>query len=171
MKINVKLTEDIINRSLHLHYANAPAKQKHAILFVPAALTFIAIYLVAKDWYKPELIKTTGISLFYIILGLAYFFYMRYRREHTGRQLMKSLGENSQFQMEVNEQDVITRLPDNVLNHHWNSFGKALLGADLVLLYQPNLSFSMFHKSFFPEGDFSAFKKLVKEQVMEIKEV
>jgi hypothetical protein len=120
--------------------------------------------------------KTSGTSnvwlgALYIGFAIAYFLYMRHRREHTGKQLLRSLGENSAFTMDVSDDELVTKLADSTIQHGWSIFTKALISKDLILLYQQNNSFSMFERSFFANEDMDRFKTMVRRHVTDIKEV
>jgi len=171
MEINVQLTEAIVNQSLRLHYAHAPAKQKYSILFVPAAMLVLAIYFIVSDAKKGIFGSNAWMGIAYIGIAIAYFLYMRHRRVNTGRQLIKLLGTNSAFKMMINDEEVVTELPNGKLEHTWDTFHKALISNNLVLLYQPNLSFTMLDRSFFALGEFEQFKKMVTLHVPSVIQV
>ncbi len=171
MQINIALTEDIVNQSLRLHYRYAPPRQRYAVLMVPAILMIVAIYLIIKELQKPVFGQSGWLGILYIAMSVGYYFWMNYRREHTGKQLIKGLGNNTVFEMEANEDELITHLSDATFQHQWPAFIKAIISKDLVLLYQQNQSFSMFHYSFFANEDFAAFKQLVRMHVHAVTEV
>ena len=171
MEINVQLTEDIINRSLHLHYKSQPPRERWKILYVPVLLVGISVYLLIKDYTSHQFTQTSWLAIVYIFMAIALGWYSGYKREHTGKQLLKSFGENSAFDMDVTDDEVITRLSDSTLNFQWTVFTKALISKDIVILYQQNNSLSMFDKSFFANDDFSRFKTMVRKHMMDVKEV
>ena len=171
MHINIALTEDIVNQSLQVHYRFAPARQKYAILLVPAILMILAVYLIVKELDKPVFGQSGWLGILYIAMSVGYYFWMSYRREHTGRQLIKGLGSNAIFEMDANDDELVTHLSDATFQHQWTAFIKAIISKDLVLLYQQNQSFSMFHHSFFSNDDFNGFKQLVRGHVHAVTEV
>ncbi|MES2772946.1 MAG: hypothetical protein V4722_02090 [Bacteroidota bacterium] len=171
MEINVQLTEDIINQSMKMHYANAPAKQRYSLLYVPAALSFVGLYFLINELFKPQFGTTGWLGIFYQFMAVGLYYYLKRKREHTGKYLLKAMAENAAFDMEVNDEVLVTKLSDSTLSHQWTAFHKAIVGRDIVLLYQGNQSFTMFGRSFFANDDFDRFKKMVKEHVMEVKEV
>jgi hypothetical protein len=171
MQIRISLTEDIVNQSLGLHYRFAPARQKYSILLVPAILMILAVSLITKEFAKPVFGQNGWLGILYIAISIGYYFWMRYRREHTGKQLIRGLGNNATFEMVANDDELITHLSDTTFKHEWPAFIKAIISTDLVLLYQQNQSFSMFHHSFFANGDFTGFKQLVRRYVNAVIEV
>lgn len=171
MQIRIALTEEIVNQSLRLHYRYVPARQKYAILLVPAVLMILAVYLIVKELAKPVFGQNGGLGILYIAISIGYYFWMRYRREHTGKQLIRGLGNNATFGMDANDDELITHLSDTSFQHQWPAFIKAIISKDLVLLYQQNQSFSMFHHSFFANEDFTGFKQLVSKHVHAVTEV
>jgi len=171
MEVNVRLTEAIVNQSLRLHYAHAPAKQRFSILFVPIAMFIVAIYFVVSDARKGVFGTNTWMGIAYVGIAIAYFFYMRHRRVNTGKQLIKLLGSNSNFKMQITDEKLVTDLSSGTLDHPWSIFHRALISNNLVLLYQPNLSFTMLERSFFANGDFDHLQKMTKQHVTDVTEV
>lgn len=165
MQIEVALTEAIVNQSLKLHYRYAPFRQRYAVLFVPLILTLLGIYLIVKESTKPQFGESGWLGLLYIVMSAGYYFWMNYRREHAGKQLLKSLGTHTHFTMDVDDVQLVTHLGDTTYQHEWPAFMKAIISNNIVLLYQQNQSFSMFHLSFFNNDNFSHFKQLVRNQV------
>lgn len=171
LQIQIALTEDIVNESLVLHYRNAPFKQKYAVLYVPVILLAVAIYLIVKEMTLPYFGHSGWLGIVYILMSIGYYFWMTYRREHTGKQLIKSLGENAVFEMDADDGQLVTHLSTATFQHQWPAFIKAIISKNLVLLYQQNQSFSMFHQSFFANNDFDRFKQLVRRHVHAVTEV
>lgn len=171
MQIEIALTEDIVNQSLQLHYRYAPPKQRYAVLLVPAILMMLAIYLVIKELALPHFGQNGWLGVLYILMSVGYYFWMSYRREHTGKKLIKGLGENAVFEMNANDDQLVTHLATATHQHQWPAFIKAVISKNLVLLYQQNQSFSMFHQSFFANDDFDRFKQLVRRHVHTVTEV
>ncbi len=171
MEINIQLTEDIINQSMKMHYANAPAKQRYSLFYVPGALSFVGFYFIINELTKPHFGSNGWLGILYQFMAVGLYFYLKRKRDHTGKFLLKAMGQNAAFDMEVNDNELITKLSDSTLSHQWIAFHKAIISKQLVLLYQGNQSFTMFDKTFFANHDFDSFKKMVKEHVMEVKEV
>lgn len=171
MEINVQLTEAIINQSMKMHYANAPAKQRYSLLYVPIVLSFVGVYFIINELGKPQFGSNGWLGILYQAMAVGLYFYLKRKRDHTGKFLLKAMGENAAFDMEVNDNELVTKLSDSTLSHQWVAFHKAIIGRDIVLLYQGNQSFTMFAKSFFSNDDFDRFKKMVKQHVMEVKQV
>lgn len=171
MQIHIALTEDIVNQSLRLHYRYAPPRQKYAIALVPAILMLLALYLIVQELQKPVFGRNGWLGMLYIAMSAGYYFWMGYRREHTGKQLVKGLGSHATFVMDVNDYELVTQLSDSTFQHQWPAFIKAIISKELVLLYQQNQSFSMFHYSFFNSEDFTGFRQLVRRHVHAVTEV
>lgn len=171
MEINIQLTEDIINQSMKLHYANAPSRQRYSLLYVPVALAFVGIFFIATELGKPQFGTNGWLGIVYEFMAVGMYFYLKRKRDHTGKYLLKAMGENASFDIEASENELVTKLKDSTLSHQWTAFHKALISTNIVLLYQGNQSFSMFDKTFFANDDFDHFKKMVKAHVMEVKEV
>jgi hypothetical protein len=171
MRINIALTENIVNQSLRLHYRYAPPRQKYAILLVPSILMLLALYLIVNELRQPIFGRNGWLGVLYIAMSIGYYFWMSYRREHTGKQLIRGLGNNAIFEMDADDSELTTHLTDSTFKHEWPAFIKAIVSKDLVLLYQQNQSFSMFHYSFFSNDDFSRFKQLVRKHVQTVTEV
>lgn len=154
-----------------MHYASAPAKQRYSLLYVPAALSFVGFYFIINELTKPQFGSNGWLGILYQAMAVGFYIYLKRKRDHTGKFLLKAMGANATFDMEVNDRELVTKLSDSTLSHQWIAFQKALIGRDIVLLYQGNQSFTMFARSFFANEDFDRFKKLVKDHVMEVKEV
>jgi len=167
MHIHVQLTEDIINQSLALHYHTQPEgiKLKRRLLWIPLVLFAIAAYLIYSELQKPEVGQNFYMALLYISFAIIYYFFMRHRMMRSGGKLLKNLGENATFDVELENEEMKTITKSNVLITKLDSFTGALMNADVVLLYQANHSFSMFHRSFFRAGDFELFKNTLKQHV------
>lgn len=154
-----------------MHYHNAPAKQRYSLYYVPGALSFVGFYFLINELFKPQFGSNGWLGVIYQGLAVGLYFFLKRKRDHTGKFLLKAMGENTVFDMEVNDAELVTKLSDSTLIHQWTAFHKAIVGRDIVLLYQGNQSFSMFARSFFSNDDFAVFKKLVKAHVMEVRTV
>lgn len=95
---------------------------------------------------------------------------MRYRTIKGGGQLLRTLGSHSSFTMDVDAEKLVTTTTSGSFETIWNSFSKAIVSHDNVLLYQADNTFSMFNRGFFTGNDFEDFKKLVREKVAMISE-
>jgi hypothetical protein len=171
MEINVQLTEDIINQSMKLHYASAPAKQRYSLLYVPAALSFVGIFFIVNELTKPQFGDNGWLGVLYQFMAVGLYFWLKRKRDHTGKFLLKTMGQNASFDMVVNDEELITKLADSTMSHKWAAFHKAIISQNKVLLYQSDQSFTMFEKSFFANNDFDIFKKMVKDHVLDVKTV
>jgi len=171
MEINVQLTENIINQSMKMHYANAPAKQRYSIVYVPAALCFVGLYFIINEFTKPKFASNGWLGMVYIGMAVGMYFYLKRKRDHTGKFLLRAMGGNAAFGMEVNDSELLSKLTDGTLSHPWSAFHQATISQNLVLLYQSNQSFTMFADTFFAGNDFDRFKQMVKQHVMAVKEV
>lgn len=173
MRIHVRLTEDIINQSLALHYHDQPSgkKMKQRLLWIPFIMVAISVYLIYTELQQPQAGQNFYMALLYISFALVYYFFMKSRMMRAGKKLLKNLGENASFDMDADEATVTTITSSATITQPWTAFTGALISSNNVLLYQANHSFSMFHPSFFAAGDFEKFKELVRNHVQPVLEV
>jgi hypothetical protein len=166
MKVSIHLTEPIVNESLKLHYRNFGSNHKRRLLLVPVILIAVSVYLIYTELQKQQKGTNLYLGMLYIVFAFAYYFYTRYRLQNMGKALLKSMGENIHFEMEVTDEEVKTILLSSTTTTNWTVFTGAIITQNIVMLYQKNSSFSMFEKSFFKsENDFAAFKKLVEKNI------
>ena len=79
--------------------------------------------------------------------------------------MLRNLGQDAQYEVDATVDQLTTKTYRETFTNSWQSFTKALTGADNVLLYQLNDSFSMFNRSFFEPGDFEKFKTMVQDHI------
>lgn len=172
MHIKVRLTENIINECLALHYHDQPTgrKMKQRLYLVPLIMLSVAAYILYDEWKQPRLGQNFYMALLYIGFAFIYYFFMRHRMMRAGGKLLKSLGENSSFDVEADEKGLTTTTAQSTFNQPWTAFTGALISCENVLLYQANHSFSMFHHSFFQQNDFDKFKEMVRGNVHPVME-
>jgi hypothetical protein len=173
MHIRVALTEDIINQCLSLHYHDQPAgrRLRQRLILIPLMLIGVAAYLIITELQRPQVGQNFYMAILYICFAFIYYFFMKNRMMRAGKKLLKTLGDNATFDMEVDEEKLTTTTRSNTFTHDWSGFTGGLIGSENVLLYQANNSFSMFHHSFFKAGDFEKFKELVRQNVQPVMEV
>jgi len=173
MLIHLDLTEDIINDCLKLHYTEKHTAKKLAqkLILIPLALFVISGYLIYNELKSQEPGQNLYMAFLYIGFAVSYYFFMRYRTIKGGRQLLKTLGSNATFKIEVSDDKLVTTTKAGHFDTTWNSFIRALITNENILLYQANNSFSMFNYKFFKTGDFADFKLLVKEKVAQVTEL
>ena len=174
MQIKVNLTEDIINQCLSVHYHDQPTgrRMKQRLILIPLVLVSISAYLIVTELQKGgEVGQNFYMALMYISFALIYYFFMKNRMMRAGGKLLKSLGENANFEMEVDEGKLVTITPNSTFTSKWEDFTCALISKDNVLLYQANNSFSMFHHTFFFHGEFEVFKNWARNKVQPVLEV
>ena len=170
MHIKVRLTEDIINQCLQLHYHDQPAgkKMKQRLIFIPLMLLGVSGYIAYLELQRPQVGQNFYMALLYASFAFIYYFFMRHRMLRAGGKLLKNLGPNASFEMEVNEIELTTTTQTSSFTQPWDAFTGGLISKDNVLLYQANNSFSMFNHSFFEAGDFEVFKDLVRDNVQPV---
>ena len=169
MEIKVRLTEQILNDSLKLHYRYFGASHKRRLFLVPIILIAVSVYLIYTEIQKEQKGNNLYLGLLYIIFAVAYYFYTRYRMQNMGKALLKNMGENINFDMQVTDEEVKTLLPSSTTSTNWTVFTNAIISENIVMLYQQNNSFSMFEKSFFTsDTDFNLFKQLVEKNISNI---
>ena len=169
MEVKVRLTEQIINDSLKLHYRYFGSSQKRRLLVIPVVLVAVSVYLIYTELQKPAVGNNFYFGILYIVFAIAYYFYMVHRLKNMGKTLLKNLGENINFDMEISNEAVITKLNNSSANSGWSSFNSAIISTNIVMLYQQNKSFTMFEKSFFSnKNDFTVFKNLVTNNIQHI---
>ncbi len=170
MHIKIRLTEDIINQCLALHYHQQPTGQrmKQRLVLIPLVLLAISGYIMYNELKQPAVGQNFYMALLYASFAFIYYFFMKNRLLRAGGKLLKTLGQNASFDMDVNENDLTTTTNNASFTQAWNEFTGGLIGKDNVLLYQANNSFSMFHHTFFEAGDFEGFKDLVRESVQPV---
>jgi hypothetical protein len=174
MQIKVNLTESIINQCLSVHYHDQPTgrRMKQRLILIPLVLVSISAYLIVTELQKSGGVgQNFYMALLYISFALIYYFFMRHRMMRAGGKLLKSLGENASFEMEVDEEKLVTTTRNSTFTSNWEDFTCALISKDNVLLYQANHSFSMFNYSFFLPGDFEIFKTWARNKVQPVLEV
>ncbi len=172
MHINVRLTEDIINQCLALHYHEQPTgkRMKQRLVLIPLMLLGVSGYIAYTELQQPKVGQNFYMALLYASFAFIYYFFMKNRLLRAGGKLLKNLGENASFEMEVNERELVTTTKNSTFTQAWNEFTGGLISKDNVLLYQANNSFSMFNYSFFEAEDFVAFKELVRDNVQSVVE-
>lgn len=173
MTIQVNLTKDIINQCLYLHYTYEPAgkKSKKRLLLIPLLLTVLGGYLIYDEMRQPTPGQNLYMGVLYVAFAIAYYIFMRNRMLFAGQKIMKRLGNDVAFRVEVTQDKVVTKTPTQDLVHYWPDFTGALMSKGNVLLYQRNETFSMFNHTFFANGEFEAFKNLVRKNVSSVHEV
>lgn len=166
MLIKVRLTQEILNESLKIHYRYFGSSHKRRLLLVPVILIAVSLYLMYSEFSKHQMGTNFYLGILYIFFAVAYYFYTRYRMQNMGKTLLKSMGENINFDMEVTEEEVKTITPASTNINNWSVFVNAVTSDKLILLYQQNNSFSMFDKSFFHSpSDFELFKQWVETKI------
>jgi hypothetical protein len=166
MKIKVRLTEPILNEALTLHYRYFGSSHKRRLLLIPIVLIAVSVYLIYSELQKPTPGNNLYLGILYIVLAFAYYFYTRYRLQNMGKTLLKNMGENIHFDIEVTDEEVKTILANSTSTSQWDVFKNAVISPGLVMLYQQNNSFTMFDRSFFEsEEEFNQFKELVKQHI------
>jgi hypothetical protein len=161
MDINVKLTKEIVNECFALHYKYNPAGRKALQKLTRSTVIFILIpiFLIYEEphhFFLPLLIS---------VFAFGFYFFMRRLLLHPGNMVIKSLREKASFTMQVSEAEVITNTASKTVHSKWSRFTRALISVDIVLLYKPDRTFSMLHRSFFAPRDFEAFKTIVRNHV------
>jgi hypothetical protein len=164
MDINVKLTKEIVNECFALHYKYNPAGRKALQKLTRSTVIFILIpiFLIYEEphhFFLPLLIS---------VFALGFYFLMRTLLLHPGNMVIKSLREKASFIMQASEDEVTTHTAGKTVHSKWSRFTGALISVDVVLLYKPDRTFSMLHRSFFAPHDFEAFKIIVRSHVSPI---
>ncbi|TDH19806.1 YcxB family protein [Segetibacter sp. 3557_3] len=167
MHIKVNLEPKIINECLALHYRNHPLgrRQLKKLVWIPMVLLALAVYLIYPSFHLGQIEQNFYIGLLYLALSAGYYIYMRKRMLTSGKIVNAALGVNSSFDMEIDAENLKSITSTETLNTSWSDFTEALISNSVVLLYQQNGSFSMYHQSFFQPGDFETFKSWANEQV------
>ena len=167
MHISVHLQPAIINQCLNLHYRYHPLgrRQLKKLVWIPLILIAIASYLIYPEVKQGRYGQNMYMGLLYFTFAIGYYVYMKKRMLKAGKTVASSLGNNAHFQMEITPEQLVTATQDSTLTTTWGEFTEGLIGKNVVLLYQQNGTFSMYHESFFNTGDFDLFKVLVEEKV------
>ena len=167
MHIHIKLTEAIINECLVLHYRQNPASKGlvRKLYLIPAFLLILAVYLIIDDLQQPAIGFNFLMAIMYTGFAISYYFFMKKRLLPRAKSMLRNLGQDAQYEVEATDDHLITKTYSETFTNSWQSFTKALTGADNVLLYQLNDSFSMFNRSFFEPGDFEKFKIMVQDHI------
>ncbi len=173
MHIKIGLTENIINECLKLHYGDQPAgkKLKKRLIWIPAILICLGIYLLIDEYRQPEKGSNTIMAFLYIAFAISYYLFMRKRLMKAGKRLLKNLGAEKNFTVDITGHQIVTTTPTFSNTLTWNDFTGALISPENVLLYQSNNTFTMFNYSFFKTGDFEEFKNMVRQNVRPFQEV
>jgi len=172
MIVQLVLTKEIINECLKVHYNEKMNSKRlmQRLILIPIALAGLGIYLIYSELQRPEPGQNLYMGFLYIGFAFSYYFFMRYRTIKGGRQLLKTLGSHSSFNMEILDDRLITTTTSGSFETTWDAFTKALISTDNVLLYQADNTFSMFNRRFFTGNDFEQFKKMVREKVAVVNE-
>jgi hypothetical protein len=172
MIIHLSLNEAIINECLKLHYSGkeASGRLRQRLILIPVALIALSAYLIYNELQRETPGQNLYMAYLYIGFAIAYYFFMRYRTIKGGKQLLRSLGSNSTFEMDVTNEKLTTTTKAGSFDTTWDSFTGATISKENVLLYQSNNSFSMFNYRFFESGDFETFKQMVREKVKPVTE-
>lgn len=167
MHIHIKLTEAIINECLVLHYRQNPASKGlvRKLYLIPAFLLILAVYLIIDDLQQPAIGFNFLMAIMYTGFAISYYFFMKKRLLPRAKSMLRNLGQDAQYEVDATVDQLTTKTYRETFTNSWQSFTKALAGADNVLLYQLNDSFSMFNRSFFEPGDFEKFKIMVQDHI------
>lgn len=84
--------------------------------------------------------------------------------------MLKLYGENTHYKVEANDDGMIFKLIYTNSENKWPAYPRAVIGKNMVLIYQQNGAYIIFHHSFFANEDFDRFKKLVRSHMHEVKE-
>jgi hypothetical protein len=173
MIIHLSLNEEIINECLKLHYSGkeASSRLRQRLILIPIALLALSAYLIYNELQRETPGQNLYMAFLYIGFAITYYFYMRYRTIKGGKQLLRTLGSNSTFEMYVTDEKLTTTTKSGSFDTTWDSFSRATISTENVLLYQSDNSFSMFNYRFFEGADFEEFKQLVREKVTPLTEV
>jgi hypothetical protein len=173
MRIKIALNEDIINECLALHYGKqiSGKRARQRLVLIPIVLVSISAYLIYTELQQSVPGQNFYLAFLYIAFALSYYFFMRKRLLKGGKQLLKGLGENAFFEMEVDEDKLITYTLSSTLTTAWSELTRGIISRDNVLLYQSDNSFTMFNYRFFEGNDFDLFKTWTKEKVNPVTEV
>lgn len=173
MFLQLALTKEIVNECLKLHYGEGlnSKRLRQRLILIPLVLIAIATYLIYDELKKETTGQNFYMAILYIGFGISYYFFMRFRTLNGGSRLLKTLGSNASFTMEIYDDKLVTTTTNGSFDTKWDSFIRGLISDENVLLYQANDSFSMFNHSFFKAGDFEAFKILVRKNVAEMAEI
>jgi hypothetical protein len=173
MHININLTEDIINQCLELHYCIQPAgkKLKQRLIWIPLFLVLLGVYLIYDELRQPAPGQNILMGVLYIGFAISYYIFMRHRLVKAGQRLVKRLGPNANFQIDIAGDQLTTTTANGRLTNNWSHFTSGLISKGNVLLYQSNNTFTMFNHTFFEEGDFERFKNMVRTNVQPVREV
>ncbi len=168
MEIEFAITKEIINESLPLHYRHTTFKQR----FMPYMylVILLVIGLIQAFTSKEEGLARWLQLIFLVIIGSAYAFWYNYQRNNAGKKMLRFYGENTHYKVDANDDGLTFYLSYSTSQSKWPAFPKAVIGKDIVLLYQQNLAMIIFHHTFFSNDDFSCFKTLVRNHMHEVKE-
>jgi len=173
MTIKVSLTKQIINDSLALHYNNQPSGRvlRKRLLYIPALLLVIALVIIVDELKQPMVGTNFYMGLSYIGLAAAYYVVFRNRLMKSGKKMLKMLGPDKDFTIKVEGTEIITTTQSETIMNTWDTFTGALLGRNVILLYQSNNTFTMLHQSFFNIGNFEFFKEEIRRHCHNVNEV
>lgn len=167
MHIHIKLTEAIVNECLALHYRQNPVNKGivRRLYLIPAFLLILGIYLIIDDLQQQAIGFNFLMAIMYIGFAISYYFFMKKRLMPGSKSILSSLGQDVEYDIEASSEHLVTKTYRETFTNNWQSFTRALVAENNVLLYQLNNSFTMFNRSFFEPGDFEKFKVMVKENI------
>jgi hypothetical protein len=168
MLIEVALTKEIVNESLPVHYRHLDFKQRFLPYIAPIFLCIYGVFYTVAAFTNDNFWVDIITPAFMFILALVYFLVIRHRQHNAGKQILKKIGDRTHHEIEVSEEELITRMIDATYNQKWTVYPKAVISKEVVLLYQQNKMFAIFHHSFFANDDFDKFKQLVRNRVHQV---
>jgi hypothetical protein len=170
MIIDISLTKEIVNQSLPVHYRHATFKQRAIPYATGVVLLIVGIFNTITQPDNIIGIERYLYLIVFTVLGVAYTFWFDYKRKSAGKAMIKMLGDRTDYEVEATDDGLTTRLTDATYDQKWTVYPKAIISKEVVLLYQQNKSFAIFHHSFFSNDDFDRFKNLVRKHMHEVKE-
>lgn len=163
MEIEIAITKEIINESLPLHYRHAPFQQRYLPFFYPALLFVMGTFqsLTSKEegffrWFS---------MILFVIIGTVSALWINYRRNNNGKRMLKLYGDNTHYKVLANEDGMVFHLSYTTSENKWPAYPRAVIGKEMVLVYQQNSAYIIFHHTFFANDDFGEFKQLVRNHI------
>jgi hypothetical protein len=166
IKIRIQYSEEDLQKAYEAHfYSYHPFKTRLllilGVLCIGYSLFLIIIALVRNE----DQVKSYSVA--FLVYGVIITLYYKWKMSRMGKNIFRKVKE---FEAPLSyhiSQDFVRVVAGNGTSTEmsWNSFTKALIKKDMLLLYPNQINFLMFPSGHFQSAEFEELKKLVKNKV------
>jgi hypothetical protein len=171
IKAQIQYTPEDLQEAYKAHLFSYHPIRTRLLLFVGVLCIVYSVFLVVLSLVRAESFSITlGVS--FLIYGMAMVLYYRWKINRTGKTIYKKLDQfKSPMIYNISDAEVHTIIGNGATaNIPWNSFVKALITKDAVLLYPNQTNFLLFPAVHFNSSDFEMLKNLVRSKVADVLE-